>query len=107
MSPTRTEPDEIDRHELGRDEVHDAELRRDEEGRRGFFQKHPAAKPVAFLIAIVAVLLIGWFWWESRQWQDTDDAQVDGHIYPISARVGGQITKVNFDDGQMVHKGDV
>ena len=33
--------------------------------------------------------------------------QIDGHIYPISARVGGQVIKVNFDDGQFVHKGDV
>jgi membrane fusion protein (multidrug efflux system) len=60
-----------------------------------------------FLIAIVAVLLVGWFWWESRQWEDTDDAEIDGHIYPISARVSGQVIKVNFDDGQVVHKGDV
>ena len=58
-------------------------------------------------MAIVAVVLVGWFWWESRQWEDTDDAQIDGHIYPISARVNGHVIKVNFDDGQLVHKGDV
>ncbi len=78
-----------------------------EEDRRGFFQKHPAAKPIVFLVAIVAVVLVGWFWWESRQWEDTDDAEIDGHIYPISARVNGHVIKVNFDDGQLVHKGDV
>src|SRR6202012_3824201 len=33
--------------------------------------------------------------------------QVDGHIYPISARVSGQVIKVNYDDGQVVRKGDV
>ena len=60
-----------------------------------------------FLVAIVAVVLVGWFWWESRQWEDTDDAEIDGHIYPISARVSGYVIKVNFDDGQVVHKGDV
>ena len=79
----------------------------DDEDRRGFFQKHPAAKPVVFLVAIVALLLVGWFWWESRHWEDTDDAQIDGHIYPVSARVSGQVIKVNFDDGQFVHKGDM
>ena len=110
MSPTTTEPDEVERPELPREnqeEPHDAELRHHEEDRRGFFQKHPAAKPIVFLVAIVAVVLVGWFWWESRQWEDTDDAEIDGHIYPISARVSGQVIKVSFDDGQVVHKGDV
>jgi len=111
MSPTTTEPNEIERSEPPRDnheESHeDAELRHREEDRRGLFQKHPAAKPVVFLVAIVAIVLVGWFWWESRQWEDTDDAQIDGHIYPISARVSGQVVKVNFDDGWVVHKGDV
>ena len=98
MRRTRRHPDE---------EHHDPEARPRQEDRRGFFQKHPAAKPVVFLVAIVAVVLVGWFWWESRQWEDTDDAQIDGHIYPISARVNGHVIKVNFDDGQIVHKGDV
>ncbi|MGC2111662.1 MAG: HlyD family secretion protein [Candidatus Korobacteraceae bacterium] len=107
---TTTEPDEVERPELSREnqeEPHDTDVRHSEEDRRGFFQKHPAAKPIVFLVAIVAVVLVGWFWWESRQWEDTDDAEIDGHIYPISARVSGQVVKVTFDDGQVVHKGDV
>jgi len=113
MSPTTTDPNELERTELpdedreGHGEHHDPEVRRPEEDRRGLFQKHPAAKPIVFLIAIVAVVLVGWFWWESRQWEDTDDAEIDGHIYPISARVSGYVIKVNFDDGQVVRKGDV
>ena len=50
---------------------------------------------------------MGWFWWDSRHWEDTDDAEIDGHIYPINARVAGQVIKVNYDDGQVVRKGDV
>ncbi len=110
MSPTTTEPNDLERPAApveNREEHHDPELRHPVEDRRSFFQKHPAAKPIVFLIAIVAVLLVGWFWWESRQWEDTDDAEIDGHIYPISARVSGYVVKVNFDDGQLVHKGDV
>jgi membrane fusion protein, multidrug efflux system len=110
MSPTTTEPNDLERPAApveNHEEHHDSELRHPVEDRRSFFQKHPAAKPIVFLIAIVAVLLVGWFWWESRQWEDTDDAEIDGHIYPISARVSGQVIKVNFDDGQVVHKGDV
>jgi membrane fusion protein (multidrug efflux system) len=111
MSPTTTEPNEIEQpgpqHQPGGEEHHDPEANLGEEDRRGFFQKHPTAKPIVFLVAIVALLLVGWFWWESRHWESTDDAQIDGHIYSISARVGGQVTKVNFDDGQFVRKGDV
>jgi len=110
MSPTTAQPNEIERSEVQAEpleEHHDAELHDRGEDRRGFFQKHPAAKPVVFLVALVAVVLVGWFWWESRHWESTDDAEVDGHIYPISARVSGHVIKVNFDDGQFVHKGDV
>src|SRR5208337_4147993 len=78
-----------------------------EEVRRGFLQRNPAAKPLVIVVAIVAVLLVAWFWWDSRHWESTDDAEIDGHIYPISARVAGQVIRVNFDDGQIVHQGDV
>ncbi|MGB8769693.1 MAG: HlyD family secretion protein [Candidatus Korobacteraceae bacterium] len=110
MSPSTTDQNELDRPEVSNrpEEEHvDPEAKRYEEDRRGFFQKHPAAKPIVFLIAIVAVVLVGWFWWESRHWESTDDAEIDGYIYPISARVSGQVVKVNYDDGQVVRKGDV
>src|SRR6266567_5749803 len=108
MSPTTTDQNELQRPGGQRhEELQDPEVVRRESGRRSFFRKHPAARPIAFLIAVVAVLLVAWFWWESRHWESTDDAQIDGHIYPISARVGGQVIKVYFDDGQFVHKGDV
>jgi membrane fusion protein (multidrug efflux system) len=111
MSPTTTEPNELegqhpleDRHAA---QNHDAEVHARLDDRRGFFQRHPAAKLIVFLVAILALLLVGWFWWESRHWESTDDAQIDGYIYPISARVSGHVIKVNYDDGQTVHKGDV
>ena len=110
MSPSTTAQNDLERPEVPHrpeEEQVDPEAKRYEEDRRGFFQKHPAAKPVVFLVAIVVVVLVGWFWWESRHWESTDDAEIDGHIYPISARVGGQVIKVNYDDGQIVHKGDV
>src|SRR5580700_7963428 len=110
MSPSTTDENELERPEAPHqpEEEHvDPEAKRYQEDRRGFFQKNPAAKPIVFLVAIVVVVLVGWFWWESRHWEDTDDAEIDGHIYPISARVAGQVTRANYDDGQVVHKGDV
>jgi membrane fusion protein (multidrug efflux system) len=110
MSPSRTDENELERREVldrPEEEHVDPEAKRYQEDHRGFFQKHPAAKPIVFLIAIVVVVLVGWFWWEGRHWESTDDAEIDGHIYPISARAAGQVIKVNYDDGQLVHKGDV
>lgn len=109
MSPT-TEQNDLEHRDATAEqptEHHDPEAERPEDERRGFFEKHPGAKPVLFLVALAVLLTVGWFWWESTHWEDTDDAEIDGHIYPISARVGGQVIKVNFDDGQVVHKGDV
>jgi membrane fusion protein (multidrug efflux system) len=108
MSPSTTEQNDLEQQQTSEQnhEGHDPEAVHREDN-RGFFQRHPAAKPIVFLVAIVALLLVGWFWWESRHWESTDDAQIDGHIYPISARVSGHVIKVNYDDGQLVHKGDV
>ena len=40
-------------------------------------------------------------------YEDTDDAQVDGHVNNVSARVSGYVFKVNVDDNQYVEKGAV
>lgn len=38
---------------------------------------------------------------------DTDDAQIDGDISPVNARVQGYIKTIKFKDNQLVHKGDL
>jgi len=40
-------------------------------------------------------------------WESTDDAQIDGYIYPVSSRVSGYITRVTVDDNQYVQAGTV
>jgi membrane fusion protein (multidrug efflux system) len=40
-------------------------------------------------------------------WESTDDAQIDGYIYPVSARVSGYVTRVTVDDNQYVQAGTV
>jgi membrane fusion protein (multidrug efflux system) len=39
--------------------------------------------------------------------QSTDDAQVDGYIYPITARVSGHVARVTVDENQYVQAGTV
>jgi membrane fusion protein (multidrug efflux system) len=59
------------------------------------------------LPVLVAVLVLGGisYWWHSTFWESTDDAQIDGHINPVSARVGGHVSSLNFRDYQYVAKG--
>jgi membrane fusion protein (multidrug efflux system) len=59
----------------------------------------------AITLLVVAAGVMFWLHW--RVWESTDDAQIDGHIYPVSARVAGRITKVLVEDGQFVKGGDV
>jgi membrane fusion protein, multidrug efflux system len=40
-------------------------------------------------------------------WQSTDDAEIDGYIYPVSSRVSGYVTRVTVDDNQYVKAGTV
>ena len=71
----------------------------------------PAPKSRAkFVVVIVLVVLIAattGLWLHFRQFESTDDAQIDGHVHAISPRVAGYVTKVNVDDNQFVHAGDV
>ena len=40
-------------------------------------------------------------------WESTDDAEIDGYIYPVSSRVSGYVTRVTVDDNQYVEAGTV
>jgi membrane fusion protein (multidrug efflux system) len=61
------------------------------------------------LIVLAVVLAIGgaWLWNYFGKYETTDDAQVDGSIYSVSARVNGYVTEMNVTDLQTVKKGDV
>jgi membrane fusion protein (multidrug efflux system) len=51
------------------------------------------------MIAVVAVLAVaaawGLYYLHARQYESTDDAQVDGHVNPISARINGTVRSIN------------
>jgi len=56
----------------------------------------------------LALLLAGLLLWRYlSSYESTDDAQVDVHLYPVSARISGYVVKVNVDDNQFVTKGTV
>ena len=63
----------------------------------------------AFLIFFIVLLIIGTggllYWLHERNFESTDDAQVDAHLNPVSARVDGNIVHVYVDDNQAVQVG--
>ena len=59
-------------------------------------------------VAVLVVVAAGvFFWLHSRGREETDDAQVDGRITQIAARVGGTVTKVSVDNNLRVDGGAV
>src|SRR5580658_7867657 len=61
---------------------------------------------IFFLFLIVAGGVGIYFWLQSREFESTDDAEVEAHLNAISSRVDGSITRVYVDDNQFVKKGD-
>jgi membrane fusion protein, multidrug efflux system len=60
-----------------------------------------------FCAGILIAAVAAYFVRNAFLYEDTDDAQVDGHIMSLSARINGQVEKVNVIEGQVVHGGDV
>ncbi|MGI4828370.1 MAG: HlyD family secretion protein [Janthinobacterium lividum] len=62
------------------------------------------------LVSSVLLALTAFFAWSHTEKEaSTDDAQIDGHVHPLNARVGGTITWVNpdVDDTKFVQAGTV
>jgi len=62
---------------------------------------------VASATAVLVILAAAYFIRNALLYEDTDDAQVNGHVMPLSARVNGHISHVLVVEGQLVHQGDV
>src|SRR5437667_12032406 len=63
-----------------------------------------------WLLMPTALILIGAGyagWRYLAQWESTDDAQIEGHIHPVNAKVGRTVASVNVRDNQPVQAGTV
>jgi membrane fusion protein (multidrug efflux system) len=63
-------------------------------------------KGIIIVVVVVLVLVALGFWWHSTYTEDTDDAQINGHLIQVSARIAGQVIKVDVDENQQVKAGD-
>ena len=68
---------------------------------------HPWRKRgiVIALVALAAIVAFG-YWLYSRQFETTDDAEIDGDLSVISPRVSGTVKAVRVIDNQRVAAGD-
>jgi membrane fusion protein (multidrug efflux system) len=68
----------------------------------------PRSRRRGIIIVVIAIIVVAAvaFWWHSTFSEDTDDAQVNGHLIQVSARISGQVQKVYVDENQLVKKGD-
>src|ERR1700687_2988821 len=63
---------------------------------------------IGVVIAIIIFLIAGLFVYRYvSSYESTDDAQIDGHVNSVSARISGHVTKLNVQDNQYVQAGTV
>jgi membrane fusion protein (multidrug efflux system) len=77
-------------------------------GRAPVTRARPGLKRLVFLVVGLALIAIaGVVYWRAAAWESTDDAQIDGFVFPVSSRVSGHVVRVMVDDNQYVQAGTV
>ena len=65
-------------------------------------------RALVLLVVLLIVAVGGYYVWKYfSAYESTDDAQVDGHIDAISARINGYVLEVPVEDETIVKAGDV
>ncbi len=64
-------------------------------------------RTLLFAAIVGCLILVGalGFWLYSRTYESTDDAQVDGHLNGITARIDGDVKAVHVEENQSVQGG--
>src|SRR5271170_5974750 len=90
---------EVEKHEG------DDSSTRDPAGRRGILNRRPVRLVLALVVG--ALLCVGgmrfWNYLQSYQW--TDDAEIDGHLDPISTRINDTVVRVYVENTYRVKAG--
>jgi membrane fusion protein, multidrug efflux system len=71
-------------------------------------RSRPSRARIILPIVIVILVVGGYLLWKHFDaYESTDDAQIDGHINALSARISGNVIQVLTDDERLVKAGDV
>jgi membrane fusion protein (multidrug efflux system) len=69
------------------------------------------AHPIKFAVFLIFLVVAGIYgmryWTYLDSYESTDDAQIDGDIYPVTSRISGTIKTIYVEDNQTVKKGDL
>src|SRR5438552_7725998 len=68
---------------------------------------HGELRVILLVLALAVVLISVLLYRHFAALESTDDAQIDGYIYPVSSRVPGYVTRVTVDENQYVEAGTV
>jgi membrane fusion protein, multidrug efflux system len=62
---------------------------------------------LALLILLAGIAILGglWLWLRLGTYESTDDAQINGHVIPMSARISGTVVRVYVQNTQFVTAG--
>jgi membrane fusion protein (multidrug efflux system) len=69
-------------------------------------QPQSRRRGIILVVVVVLVVVAVAVWWHSTFSEDTDDAQVSGHLIQVSSRITGQVLKVDVVENQVVKAGD-
>src|ERR1700677_1542145 len=75
--------------------------------RRSAILGSPRTKLALILTGLVILVAVFFLWRYLASYESTDDAQIDGHVNAVSARISGHVIKLNVQDNQYVEKGTV
>jgi membrane fusion protein (multidrug efflux system) len=68
--------------------------------------RRPGVRIGVGVVVLAVVGIAAWLWITAGR-ESTDDAQVDAHVTPVAARVGGSVVRVMVIDNQQVDQGAV
>jgi len=94
-TPSRVQSEMTDRNDEGANQA------------RRVLQSHPRRALAALIMLLAVVLSTGYFIRNAFLFEGTDNAQIDGHIMPLSSRINGYVIGISVIEGQHVHAGDV
>jgi membrane fusion protein, multidrug efflux system len=71
------------------------------------FHRSSRARWMVLVLGLVLIAAAVMLWRHYAGWESTDDAQIEGHINPISARVGGHVISVKVHENEYVNAATV
>jgi membrane fusion protein (multidrug efflux system) len=111
MSETRMEVQEKEQSEKSGEGEHERPNEGPSSGKSASSTgKEKSGRGRALLIFALVLLIAAsagiFYWLHARQFEETDDAQIDGNLSPIGTRIDGNIVKVYVQNNQLVKVGD-